>query len=710
MRIFAWLEIEAAGSLNSVRINTVSRIGDKENHPNWSRSKPYLSRNFQEDFMNGRTRPLFFVLGLILLTLIAGCSFFGRRSSDYPRKGLAVTEPGGAELSVEPGALNQKTDIKIENVGEGEPLGGGSPLTPASSEYVVDFGEAEQIGAITMTVPLGTSPKQSAPASSDRVYVTWAEPEGGTPSVVGTVVTDNKATFPVVGSGKYQVYSTLSHEALLKIVSILEPLAVPSYQQLTPAWCSPTAMTNLAQFHEGQWQSGGLGSTWGESSNFYLAGQAGQPFDAGYFFHWLLGAGGYTVPSSVKQSFSNGNVEVIIWNWKALVDSGFSNPFYAEALFNYFQAYAESYLWGVNSARRPVAWGSSLAAHSRTITGSNGTELYYNDPSSGSVNQTRTWEDYKNTIIGSLTTEKIEIIDTVVFQAQPRPAAERTGVLWLYPSKSSGYPGSAALVSGSTGDYVTNWIWDGSGGHSNGYYYQDLAGILPSDPVFGVQFQAFHYQDEVEISYGVRNITDQNQDYLVEVSLTNSAGTVNEVVHQAAVTVGPGGRTDNIPAERFRIANKPPGEYRLFFVLKQSGTQVDAKWVKFRIHKSDKLFIEPHGFIYMDAFCRKGPDIRFDGVKIYKTGTEVKLVGVNPERTWGLFEREIDSVFIRCWIALSVVETIDEENAPVVPVPTLVVDDKSAFSCSNYESDAGCTADARCTWVAGLVPGYCTEK
>jgi len=650
---------------------------------------------------------------LIILAVISGCDLFGDRSVAYPRKELLVDEPGGAALSIDPGALNQKGKVTVEDRGEGEPLGAGTPMVAASSEYVIDFDGAEQIGAITMTVPLSGGGKLASVSSLDRVYMTWAEPEGGTPSVVGTVIENNQATFPVVGAGKYQVYSIASHEALLQMFSKFDPLAVPTYQQRTPAWCSPTAMTNLVQFHQGNWLSGGLGALWGESSNYYLAGQAGQPFDSGFFFHWVLGAGGYTVPGDVKQSFSDGNVEVIIWNWKALVESGYSNPVFAEALFNYFQAYVENYLWGYNSARRPVAWGSSLAGHSRTITGSNGTELYYNDPSSGSVNQTRTWEEYKNSIIASLTAEKIEIIDTVVFHAAPRPAYERTGVLWTFPRKDDGFPGTVALVAGGTGEYVTNWYWDGSGSHSNGYYYQDIQGNLPPDSVFGVQFQAFHYLDEVELYYGVKNITDQNQDYVVSVSLTNNGGTVNEIVHEANVSVGPTGREDLNPEDRFRIANKPPGLYTLKFMLRQANVVVDVKYIQFRVHESDNLFVAPHGFVELNAFCRLGPDPVFDAVKIFEKGTEVKLLGVNPERTWGNFEKEIDGELIRCWMAFSVVELTNEGDAPVIEVPRWPEEDsedKPSFSCSNYKVDAVCLADSRCTWVVGIVPGYCTVK
>ncbi len=651
----------------------------------------------------------YLTIALMVLIILSGCTWFSGAAAEFPKKEMLVEEPGGGVLSIPEGALDQKAEVKVEEVGIGEPLGAGSPLTAASNEYVVEWEDAQQIGAITMKVPLIGASKLSAPASPEKVYLTWAEPYEGTPSVVGTIVSENQAEFPVVGPGKYQVYSITSHEALLGMFSVFDPLEVPTYQQRTPAWCSPTAMTNLVQFHEGAWLSGGYGSIWGESSNYYLAGQANQPFDHGYFFHWLLEAGGYTTPADVKQSFSDGNVEVVIWNWKAGVESGFFNAFYAEVLFNAFQAYVESYLWGENEPARPVAWGSSLAGHSRTITGSDGTNLYYNDPGSGSLNQVRAWEEYKNAVLASLTEEKVEVIDTVVFHAPPRPAEERTGSLWLFPGKEMIYPGSVALVSGETGLYLTKWYWDGSGSHSYGYYYEDWAGVLEADPVLGVQFEVFHYQDEIELSFGVKNITNQNQEYQVNVFLIRDGGSVNELVHSEVISVPAGGRVDSNPATRFGIVSYDPGLYRLKFVLQQGGIIVDTKWVYFRLNSPDHLIIDPRGFVLQQAFCRVGPDPVFDAVIVYDRDTEVKLVGTNPERTWGLFEKEVDSEIIRCWMAFSVVDTRHIEEAAVLPVPTRPTVTPT-FACSDYTTVDACTADSRCSWVYGIGPGYCTEK
>ncbi len=654
---------------------------------------------------------------LLLVFVLSSCTWFG--SSEYPTKELIVDEPGGAEVHLDSGALDQKGKVTVEDVGPGEPFGGANPLTPASNEYVVDFGEAEQIGGMTMTVPLKTTGKTSAPmASEDRVYATYAEPYNGTPSLVGTIVEGNQATFAVVGPGKYQVYSILNHEALLQITSIFEPLAVPTYRQNTPAWCSPTAMTNLAQFHEGGWPAGDIGAVWGESSNYYLAGKASQPFDSGYFFHWLLAAGGYYAPSDVKQSYITSDFQVVIWNWKSAVESGYTSPAFAESLFDFFQAYVEYYLWGVNLPRRPVAWGSSLAGHSRTITGSNGEVMYYNDPGSGSLNQTRSWEDYKADIVASTTEDKIEIIDTVVFFAPPRPAAERKLVLWLYPGNpgSSSLPGSVTLYSGETDQPMTNWFWDGAGGHSNGYYYEDKSGKLEPDPTFGVQFEAFHYQDNVYLAYEVRNITDTHQDFTVKINVRSEDGSVNELFETGPWTIGPANTEyGGDPENPFRIANKPAGVYTVTFMVYQGNNLNDIKYVKFRLKEQDKIFIAPHGFVKLQAFCRKGPSPLFEGVMIYEEGTELKLVGVNPERTWGLFEKEIEGKFIRCWMAYDVVDLTKEDEAEVVDVPLLPIatqkPEGSSFSCSVYTTEETCMANSRCDWKFTMAgSGYCAAK
>ena len=55
----------------------------------------------------------------------------------------------------------------------------------------------------------------------------------------------------------------------------------------------------------------------------------------------------------------------------------------------------------------------------------------------------------KDEVIASMETERIEVIDTVIFRSDPRPASERKGVILLIPSKQDGYPGSIALVGAS---------------------------------------------------------------------------------------------------------------------------------------------------------------------------------------------------------------------------------------------------------------------
>jgi len=640
----------------------------------------------------------YLLVSLVLLLAILGCSLTESRQAaateppeasesatieattppEYPPEPLTVTEPGGAELSIAAGALSGEGQAAIEDLGGGVPFSGDSPLSAASAEYSVDFGGVQQIGQIRMTVPLEGATKQSA-AEAGQVYLAWAQPPEGAAAVVGVLQVDEGLQFPVIGAGKYQVFKLLSHEALMQLVSIYDPLAVPTYQQRTPAWCSPTAMTDLVNFHQGSWPVGGFGAVWGESSNYYLAGKAGQPFNTGYFFHWLLGAGGYTVPANVKQSFSNGNAEVIIWNWNAALFQHL-NPYdpqfgfepdmaFADALFDAFQAYVESFVWGQNGQRQPVAWGSSLAGHSRIITGSNGTEYYFNNPSSGSLNDSKAWAAYRQEVMDSFSGPKIEVIDTVVFFAPARPENQRRGVLWLYPMKDNGFEGSVALIDGETGSPATNWTWDGSNGHEDGYYYEDLRGVLPSDPVFNAQFKALDLQDQVQYGFGVKNISTTTRDYHVDVILQNENLSVLKNVGMFDVTAAPDQVINLLPAESFNLFGLKPGLYTLKFVLLQNGLYQDVKYVQFRVAETDLVAVDIHAVLVQNAFCRVGPDPVFDDVTAFELGTELKLLGFNPERTWGKFEKMVNSIAVQCWVSLSAVDLTGGEDAPILPVP-----------------------------------------
>ena len=677
--------------------------------------------------MAGSRRSAFFLVILLLLIAILSCTLTqggseggdeppedptptAAAASTFPEEDVTVSEPGGAILTVAAGALSDDAEVAVENIGEGVPFASGSPFSAASPEYMVELGDANQVGSILMSVPLNVGAKQAA-VNPSYVYLAWTEPTGGTPSVVGVLVEEDTAIFPIVGKGKYQVFKLIAHESLVDLISLYDPLAVPTYPQRTPAWCSPTAMTNVVNYHQGGWPVGGFGAVWGESSNWFLAGKAGQPFNSGYFFHWLLGAGGYTVPSDVKQSFSDGNAEVIIWNWKAAVYFGFdpqSMTFgfhtdydFADALFDAYQAYVEYFVWGVDGQRRPVAWGSSLAGHSRTITGSNGTDYYYNDPGSGSLNSTRSWADYRQTVMDSFTGPKIEVIDTLVFYAEPRPANARRGVIWLLPRKDDGFPGSVALIAGDTGMPATDWQWDGDLGHENGYYHEDLRGILPTDPVFDSQFEAMDYNDEIEYGFAVFNISRVTYDYHVDIVLQNENFSVLENVGKFDVSVAPGSRANLFPADSFRLFDLPPGLFTLKFVLLQGGVYQDVKYVQFRVAESDLMVLNPQGVLIQNAFCRKGPDPVFDDVTAFAAGTELDLVGVNSERTWGKFEALINEITFQCWISLTAVEVTGEENAPVLVSPLLP--EPAGPVCVSTLDRSACN-EAGGTFVLGTTP------
>jgi hypothetical protein len=675
-------------------------------------------------FHNRKTIPLFVVL--LILGGILGCRLFGEPAGDegetpeeptpkeaeaptYPVDSQTIEAPEGASLKLDAGSLSDAAEVTYEQLGEGNAITAESALSAASLEYLVDFGPAEQIGSILMTVPLNGITNDTT-MSDMYTYLAWAEPDAGISSVVGVKVEGNNATFPVVGAGTYQVFKLLSHPALFDLIGPLEPLAVPTYPQITSSWCSPTALSNLVNYHQGSWPVGGFGAVWGESSNWYLAGKAGQPFNEGRFFHQLLGAGGYDTPEDVKRTFFQPDLEVIIWNWQAALYPTF-DPWtwqtylhvdysYAENLFNTFQAYVEYYVWGINGDRRPIAWGSALAGHSRTITGSNGTDFFFNNPSNGSLNSSKPWADYRQEVMGSLTATEIEVVDTALLRAPARPASQRRGVIWLVPYKNGSFPGSVVLIDGDTGLPVTHWAWDGSSGHENGYYYQDLRGMLPPDPVFGSQFKAIHYDDTVEFGFDVKNISKEDYEYHVDVVLQNENLSVLENVGMLDFFLPAGLRSVFRPAASFRIFNLQPGLYTLKFILLQNGNSQDVKYVQFRVAETDLVYIEPQGLVVRNAFCREGPDLRFDDITAFKAGTELKLIGFNPERTWGLFEREVNQITFQCWIALTNVD-LTGEDAPIVEVPEMPAEEPEELVCQSTLGKEDCEAIGG-TYILGI--------
>ena len=243
--------------------------------------------------------------------------------------------------------------------------------------------------------------------------------------------------------------------------------------------------------------------------------------------------------------------------------------------------------------------------------------------------------------------------------------------------------------------------------HIYGYYYQDLQGNLPTDPFLDYQFKAYRYSDRVEFGYTVQNITDKGYDFSLVVELFNEDMSINKTVGTTDTTVGPGSRTHFFPAGSFSILNLPEGPYTLKFTLYQNGTFQDAKYVHFRLKDTDLETILPHGVLTLPTFCRLGPSMDYPVELVMDANVAVHLVGTNPERTWGLFEKEINNELFRCWMAYAIVDLSGEDEVDVVAVQPLP---EGKFSCSDFKTEPDCMADSRCNWVFGLIPGYCAAK
>jgi len=637
-----------------------------------------------------------------------------------------IEGPEGLVLQLEGQALTENAVPVLEILREDGLSTAGTPFGKVGPEFRIGFGEGDQVGGMVLKVPLDLLPEFGQPPDPWRL-AGWARPDIGYPSLVGVLIDEELelVSLPIVGAGVYQIIQ-IAHPVAAELV-VHQPLAVPSYPQAPCGWCSTTTLTDVAGYHEGAWPSGGLEGPWGESSQWYLAGLGGQECSRGFFFHWLLNAGGYSAPADVKESFSNGNAEVIIWNWKLteiteealdqydmfdeplrayLTESYIASRMeYASSLFDFFKAYVESNVWGQNGDRRPVAWGSALAGHSRAITGSDGTNLFFNNPSSGSLNNSKSWEAYRQEILDSISLEadEAEIIDTAVFYAEPRPVGERRGVLWLRP-RLDNLEGSIILRRGEEGTPAAYWHWDGDGGRDYGYYYEDLIGDLPADPTFDVQFKAMTPDDVVEYGYSIRSISDAAYDFKVETELFSETGPVGTIsLPDQTATVNAGGRADLFPAGSFPIGSLSPGLYHLKFTMSMGGTVQDMKYAFFRLAERGYVLEIPIGTLKRNALCRRGPGTAYGVVTGYEAPMELTVLGVNAERTWGYFESVLNAAKVRCWISLDLVEMYPAPDIPIIDAPPL----ETQPICSRDVTRDVCNA-AGGTWkftLAGV--GYC---
>jgi hypothetical protein len=640
--------------------------------------------------------------------------------------------PQGLTLTLDGQALTDNAEVRLDVLLDGGPSTEGTPFEKVGPAFRVDFGEGDQIRGMVLTIPLSVLP--GFDIRGDRlVHAAWAQPDAGLPSMVGVLVDQNRAAIsvPIVGAGEYQVLGILLPVGVEP--AVWKPLAVPTYKQMGCRWCSTTALTDVAGYHEGEWPAGGYGSTWGESSNWYLAGLAGQPCDEGIFFHYLLNAGGYTTPVSFRQSFTNGNAEVIIWNWElrklgawdigslagsdsflaeAAEEALNSSLEYAMSLFQFFRAYVETNVWGLDGDRRPVAWGSALAGHSRAITGSDSKNMFYNDPSSGSLNDSVPWEVYQQEVLESMlpSPDTAEVIDTVVFHADPRPPSERRGVLWL-DQWSASWVGSIMLPRGTLNSEAVYWRWDGAGEHDYGYYFQAPPDKLPPDATFEVLFKAMAPVDKLAYNFAVRSISDAGYDFVVRTQLFSEAGEVETLpLPDRNASVPAGGRTEVVWAGDFPIGVLPPGLYHLKFTLMQGGVTQDVKYVFFRLAERGYTPSISTADLKQNAFCRAGPGTAFGVETGFEPPTELTILGVNEEHTWGKVEAIVGGNRVRCWISLDLMQTDPAADFPVIPAPPLEIE-PAASPCAQYTTPQTCAQHGdRCTWNRLVSPAACQAK
>jgi hypothetical protein len=230
-----------------------------------------------------------------------------------------------------------------------------------------------------------------------------------------------------------------------------------------------------------------------------------------------------------------------------------------------------------------------MIEHSRVLTGSDDTFLYYNEPGNGTQNVPLQWSNHRAALMATLTSAKPEIIDTVVILTEPRTAEERRGVIWLLP-ETGNFHSSITLRDSFTGEDVCYWYWDGSGTR-NGYYFDNQSATpnpcaeMPADPEFDHSFGIHLRNLELHFRLNIHNIDNENHEYLAAIEvIPNGTGTPIQILHAKTPTVYSHiYKLDALEATFPLDASLGSGRHVLRFTLWLDGILQDTKYVAFSI-------------------------------------------------------------------------------------------------------------------------------
>jgi len=118
---------------------------------------------------------------------------------------------------------------------------------------------------------------------------------------------------------------------------------------------------------------------------------------------------------------------------------------------------------------------------------------------------------------------------------------------------------------------------------------------------------------------------------------------------------------------------------------------------------------QPIFTLTINAYCRMGPDIRYDKLTSYPAGRAFPIMGKSPDGLW--YYAALTDI-ARCWFSASVgtasgdLSKLRTFYGPPLPTATVV-----PVLCSSYKDVRTCQADPTCKWVFGTAgPAGCTAK
>ncbi len=498
-------------------------------------------------------------------------------------QGGTVTHPDGAELTVPPGALSRDTIVTIRNTGyHPTPPQRQLPLLTSSPRFSVDLGGAEAEGPLGWAMKWTDIDLLPDTPFDPALLALLASTEDGKIHVfpVESVEGLKRAGSAIDRTSELFWNHILGFE-LAWIIPSLERitgnLQVPFYTQDGLAWCEPTSITMLYNYH--------VGPIVGHTANWHVASLYNVPRDTS----------GVPPDGTLNASGAAGSYVGLYWDADMIPGAPFTD--FVLNLINGFQIWVTSWLdagggehgiqvtpTGQRADPRPVQATSSTPGglHGYVIMAADENGIRVHDSSGALTGHhglagTLTWDQFRTTVAKPGDKD----IWTAVLTLPVKPEPERRGSLVM-----RGGGTSSVFYDGLAHDDFW-WRWDGAPPYDYGYFWESVTWCSYPDEELGCSFVVYDGIMPGEMIYQVEaaNITETVQTYKLTVQLWKQDGGPL-ATHEHSLTTQPHtwAAAANIARGSFQVSQlvTSPGLYWIDFDLRQNNVVQDFRRLQFK--------------------------------------------------------------------------------------------------------------------------------